>query len=55
VNIMAAGHLTITWLVNVQERLFNETCKHIYHLSVYTISHALQILYFTGCYHQTGN
>jgi len=46
VNITAAGHMTITWLVNVKECLFNETCKHIYHLSVYTVSHVLQIFHW---------
>lgn len=45
-NITAAGHMTITWLVNVQECLFNETCKYIYHLSIYTIAYVLQILHF---------
>lgn len=29
-NITAAGRMTITCLVNVQECLFNETCKYIY-------------------------
>lgn len=38
-NITAAGHMMITWLVN-------ETCKYIFHLSVYTISHVLQILHW---------
>jgi hypothetical protein len=46
VNITAAGHMMITWLVNVQECLFNETCKYIHHLYVYTVSHVLQIFHW---------